>query len=73
MKFFYFKTKVVQFVQKWWNRFFGTEVIESVAKISEERTVQEEYAWRGLMIDTARHMPSVEWLRHKVDEMSLLA
>jgi hexosaminidase len=72
MKFFYFKTKVVQFVQKWWNRFFGTEVIESVAKISEERTVQEEYAWRGLMIDTARHMPSVEWLRHKVDEMSLL-
>lgn len=72
MKFFYFKTKVVQFAQKWWNRFFGGGVSENVKKISEERTVQEEYSWRGLMIDTARHMPSVEWLKKKVDEMSLL-
>lgn len=32
----------------------------------------EQYYWRGLMIDTVRHMPSIEYLYNLVDRMASL-
>lgn len=31
-----------------------------------------QYSWRGLMVDTARHMPSIAWLHTTVDTLATL-
>lgn len=67
--FYVLKTKIFQQINRFLDKFINLKD-RNINK--EVLLVQEEYAWRGLMIDTARHMPSVEWLKKKVDEMNLL-
>ncbi len=44
----------------------GSAVIEEVAIKDGPR-----FAWRGLMVDSARHFQSVEWIKGMIDRMSV--
>lgn len=68
-KVFYYKTKVRHHIHKMWDRVFG---VKKKVKQKNLRIRQAPFEWRGLMIDTVRHMPSVNWLYKKVDELSEL-
>jgi hexosaminidase len=68
-KFFYYKTKLAHQMHKIWDRIFG---VQKKVKQKKRGVMQTSFEWRGLMIDTARHMPSIEWLYKKVDELSEL-
>lgn len=40
--------------------------------INKKKLKKESKSWKGLMIDTARHMPSIEYLYKTIDKLSML-
>lgn len=68
---FYYKTKIVQQLHRWLDRIFGLKK-KRVLEVVGERGLQDPYKWRGLMVDVARHMPSLPWLYKTIDRMQEL-
>jgi hexosaminidase len=68
-KLFYYKTKILHQAHRFWDRVFG---VQKEVKHKNAQIRQIPFEWRGLMIDIVRHMPSIEWLHKKVDELSEL-
>lgn len=66
-RFYYYKTKVLHQFHRFWNKFFG---VDKKMKHKKTQYKHESFEWRGLMIDTVRHMPSINWLYKKVDELN---
>ena len=66
-RFFYYKTKILHQAHRFWDRVFGAH---KKSRHKQTAFKHAPFAWRGLMIDTVRHTPSINWLYQKVDELS---